>query len=131
MTSKTFRSNSCSPLSTLPLKLRWKIISATPSMRKQINQTSATDTLKRPSAVTQAILRSPPQETVMVTLNLHSCASIKPVLAALMTRSYFTTGIALRLALRASVSQTLADPRSYAKGQTTTEIVESIKELYD
>jgi len=31
----------------------------------------------------------------------------------------------------ASVSQTLADPRSYAKGQTTTEIVETIKELYD
>ncbi|MFK3869457.1 transposase [Psychrobacter faecalis] len=29
------------------------------------------------------------------------------------------------------MSQTLADPRSYAKGQTTTEIVESIKELYD
>ena len=48
-----------------------------------------------------------------------------------MIKLYFTTGIALRLALRASVSQTLADPRSYAKGQTTTEIVESIKELYD
>jgi len=42
-----------------------------------------------------------------------------------------TTGIALRLALRASVSQTLADPRSYDKGQTTSEIVETIKELYD
>jgi transposase-like protein len=48
-----------------------------------------------------------------------------------MTKSYFTTGIALRLALRASVSQTLADPRSYAKGQTTTEIVETIKDIYD
>jgi len=29
------------------------------------------------------------------------------------------------------VPHTLAYPRSYAKGQTTTEIVESIKELYD
>ena len=48
-----------------------------------------------------------------------------------MTRSYSTTGIAFRLALRASVSQTLSDPRSYAKGQTTTQIVETIKELYD
>ena len=48
-----------------------------------------------------------------------------------MIKSYFTTGIALRLALWASVSQTLADPRSYAKGQTTTEIVETIKDIYD
>ena len=88
-------------------------------------------TLKKPSVATQAILRYLPQETVMVTLNLHLCASIKPVSQGLMTCSYFTTGIAFRLALRASVSQTLADPRSYAKGQTTTEIVESIKELYD
>ena len=37
-----------------------------------------------------------------------------------MIKSYFTTGLALRLALRAR-----------RKGQTTTEIVESIKELYD
>src|SRR5699024_1075174 len=100
-------------------------------MKKQISLTSAMGTLKRPSAVTRAILRYPPQETVMVTLNLHSCASIKVVSQVSMIKSYFTTGIALRLALRASVSQTLADPRSYAKGQTTTEIVESIKELYD
>ena len=48
-----------------------------------------------------------------------------------MTKSYSTTDIAFRLALRASVSQILANPRSYAKGQTTTEIVETIKELYD
>src|SRR5699024_10271795 len=100
-------------------------------MKKQISLTSAMGTLKRPSAVTRAILRYPPQETVMVTLSLYSLVSIKVVSQALMIKSYFTTGIALRLALRASVSQTLADPRSYAKGQTTTEIVESIKELYD
>src|SRR5699024_3206763 len=131
MTAKTFKSSSCNPLSIPPLKLRWKTISATPSMRKQINQTSATDTLKRPSAVTRAILRYPPQETETALLNLHSCASIKPVSQVSMIKSYFTTGIALRLALRASVSQTLADPRSYAKGQTTTEIVETIKDIYD
>ena len=46
---------------------------------------------KKPSVATQAILRYPPQETVMVTLNLHSCASIKVVLVALMTRSYSFT----------------------------------------
>ena len=48
-----------------------------------------------------------------------------------MIKSYSTTGIALRLTLRATVSRTLSSPRSYAKGQTTTEIVETIKELYD
>ena len=88
-------------------------------------------TLKRESVATQASLRSPPPETATVALSLYLSVSIKPVFQVLMTKSYFTTGIALRLALRASVSQTLADPRSYAKGQTTTEIVESIKELYD
>src|SRR5699024_4429686 len=113
------------------LKLRWKIISATPSMRKQTSLISAMGTLKKPSAVIEARLRSTLQETVIAALNLYSSVSIKPVSQALMTRSYFTTGIALRLALRASVSQTLADPRSYAKGRTTTEIVETIKELYD
>ena len=87
--------------------------------------------LKRPSAVTQASLRYPPQETVMAFLNLHSCASIKLVSQVLMIKSSFTTGIAFRLARRASVSHTLSHPRSYAKGQTTTEIVETIKELYD
>ena len=81
--------------------------------------------------MTQASLRYPPQETVIAALSLYSLVSIKPVSQVSMIKSYFTTGIALRLALRASVSQTLADPRSYAKGQTTTEIVESIKELYD
>ena len=40
------------------------------SMRKPINLTSAMGTLKRPSAVTQAILRYPPQETVTALLNL-------------------------------------------------------------
>ena len=40
------------------------------SMKRRLSLTSATATLKRPSAVTQAILRYPPQETVMVTLNL-------------------------------------------------------------
>lgn len=62
---------------------------------------------------------------------LYWLANTKPVLPGSMIKSYFTTGLALRLALRASVSQTLADPRSYAKGQTTTEIVESIKDIYD
>ena len=88
-------------------------------------------TLKRESVATQASLRSPPQETATVALSLYLSVSIKPVFQVLMTKSYFTTGIALRLALRASVSQTLADPRSYAKGQTTTEIVETIKDIYD
>lgn len=45
----------------------------------------------------------------MVTLNLHSCVSIKHVSQSLTIKSSFF----------------------YAKGQTTTEIVESIKELYD
>ena len=88
-------------------------------------------TLKRESVATQASLRSPPPETATVALSLYLSVSIKPVFQVLMTKSYFTTGIALRLALRASVSQTLADPRSYAKGQTTTEIVETIKDIYD
>lgn len=35
------------------------------------------------------------------------------------------------LALRATVPRTLASPRSYAKGQTTTQIFETIKELYN
>ena len=48
-----------------------------------------------------------------------------------MIKSYSTTSTAFRLALRATVPRTLAYPRSYAKGQTTTEIVETIKELYD
>ena len=38
-----------------------------------------------------------------------------------------STGTALRLMLRASVSQTFSYPCSYAKGQTTTEIVVAIK----
>ena len=100
-------------------------------MKKQTSLISATVILKRPSVATQATLRSPPQETATVALSLYLSVSTKPVLLGSMIKSYFTTGIALRLALRASVSQTLADPRSYAKGQTTTEIVESIKELYD
>ena len=74
-------------------------------------------TLKRGSAVTQAISRYPPQETVIAALSLYWSANIKPVSQVSMIKSYSTTGIALRLALRASVSQTLADPRSYAKGK--------------
>ena len=76
-------------------------------------------------------MRYPPPETVKGALILYWLANIKPVSLGSMIKSYFTTGLALRLALRASVSQTLADPRSYAKGQTTTEIVESIKDIYD
>ena len=38
-----------------------------------------------------------------------------------------STGTALRLMLRASVSQTFSYPCSYAKGQTTTEIFVTIK----
>lgn len=100
-------------------------------MRRRISQTSVTVTPKRQSAATQAILRYPPPETVKGALILYWLANTKPVLPGSMIKSYFTTGLALRLALRASVSQTLADPRSYAKGQTTTEIVESIKDIYD
>ena len=100
-------------------------------MKRRISKTSATVTLKRQYAVTQAILRYPPPETVKGALILHWLANTKPVSLGSMIKSYFTTGIALRLALRASVSQTLADPRSYAKGQTTTEIVESIKDIYE
>ena len=100
-------------------------------MRRRISQTSVTVTPKRQSAATQAILRYPPPETVKEALILYWLANTKPVLPGSMIKSYFTTGLALRLALRASVSQTLADPRSYAKGQTTTEIVESIKDIYD
>ena len=48
-----------------------------------------------------------------------------------MIKSSSTTGIAFRLALRTTVPQTLAYPRSYAKGQTTTEIVATIKDIYD
>lgn len=81
--------------------------------------------------MTQAILRYPPQETVVAALSLYSSVSIKLASLALMIKSYSTTATAFRLALRASVSQTLADPRSYAKGQTTNEIVETIKDTYD
>ena len=38
--------------------------------KRRINLISSTGTLKRESAVTQAILKSPPQETVMVLLSL-------------------------------------------------------------
>ena len=46
---------------------------------------------------------------------------------------YSTTGIGIgiRLALRASASWALADPRSYIKGRTTTGIADTIKELND
>ncbi len=81
--------------------------------------------------MTQVRLKYPPPGIVKEALSLYWLANIKPVSLGSMIKSYFTTGIALRLALRASVSQTLADPRSYAKGQTTTEIVESIKDIYD
>ena len=100
-------------------------------MRRRISQTNVTVTPKRQYAATQAILRYPPPETVKEALILYWLANTKPVSPGSMIKSYFTTGLALRLALRASVSQTLADPRSYAKGQTTTEIVESIKDIYD
>ncbi len=100
-------------------------------MKRRISQISATVTLKRQYTVTQVRLKYPPPGIVKEALSLYWLANIKPVSLGSMIKSYFTTGIALRLALRASVSQTLADPRSYAKGQTTTEIVESIKDIYD
>lgn len=42
-----------------------------PKHEKADKLKNATITLKRLSAVTQVILKSPPQKTVMVTLNLH------------------------------------------------------------
>ena len=46
---------------------------------------------KKPSEVTQAILRYLPQETALAALSPYSSVSIKPVSVALMTRSYSFT----------------------------------------
>lgn len=68
---------------------------------------------------------------MIAALRLCWSANIKLASLALMIESYPTTGIAFRLALQVSVSQIIADPRSYIKGQTMTKIVETIKEFYD
>ena len=79
---KDFQKQLINPLLIPLLKLRWKIISAIPNMKRRISLTSATGTLKRESVAT-----SPPQETVIAALSLYSLVSIKPVSQVLTTRS--------------------------------------------
>ena len=88
-------------------------------------------TLKRQSAVTQAILRSQLQETVIAALSLCWSVSIKVVLLVLIIKSYFTTGTVLRFGQLSPGHLLLLAHTPKVKGQTTTQIFETIKELYN